>query len=224
LTVSRRFFLRHGFLAAAACAGSPLLAFGGRRLIGGGEQGEPTNIPLIPSPKSDNWRDHTAAMDHLGRNDFSGAVGSDFKVFTTGGKLPVWVKLLAVEDLPTSDPANPASFAVPRKGNGFAPSSTGFLLLFGGSSLLSQDTHLFEHQHLGRFALFTVPEGNGRQVYTAVVNRLDVAPIIAVPQGPGPKPPVTGRINAPAGTSAAEELPSRDLSKNPGGRKSALQD
>jgi hypothetical protein len=223
LAVSRRFFLHHGLLAAAACVGSPLMAFEGTRLIGGGEQGEPRNIPLIPSSKSDNWQDHTAAMDHLRRNDFSGAVGSDFKVFTTGGKLPVWVTLLAVQDLPTSAPANPASFAVPRRTTGFAPTSTGFLLLFGGSSLLSQDTHLFEHPHLGRFALFTVPEGNGTRVYTAVVNRLEVAPIIAVPQHTGPNPPVTGRINAPAGSSTAEELPSRDLS-NPGARKSALQD
>ena len=95
------------------------------------------------------------------------------QVFTGAGQLPVWVTLLAVEDLPAIAPVNPASFAVVNKRNGFAPASSGFVLLFGGSSPVPQDTHLFEHQDLGRFALFTVPAGNGTQVYTAVVNRLD---------------------------------------------------
>ena len=171
----RRIFLRHGVLAAVACASNPFsaMAFGARRTpIAGNEEGDPQRTP---GTGSDNWQDHAAALDHLGRNAFSGAVGSSFKVFTSAGQLPVWVTLLAVEDLPAIVPVNPASFAVPNKQNGFAPSSSGFVLLFGGSSPVPQDTHLFEHQDLGRFALFTVPGGNGQQIHTAVVNRLDAA-------------------------------------------------
>src|SRR5207237_3489113 len=115
------------------------------------------------------------APDRRGRTAFSGAIGSSFKVFTGAGQLPVWVTLLAAEDLPAIAPVNPASFAVVNKRNGFAPASSGFVLLFGGSSPVPQDTHLFEHQVLGRFALFTVPGGNGPQVYTAAVDGLAAA-------------------------------------------------
>jgi len=230
LAFSRRIFLRHGVLAAAACASSPFsaMAFDGRRTpIGGTEEGDSRKTP---GSGSDNWHDHAAALDHLGRNAFSGAVGTNFKVFTAG-QLPVWVKLLAVEDLPAIAPVNPASFAVMNKRNGFAPTSSGFVLLFGGSSPVPQETHLFEHQDLGRFALFTVPEGNGNQIYTAVVNRLDAAAIIAVPYsaGQGTQPassgaPVAGGINAPAATSSTDEIPSRGLSGNPGVQRGVVRD
>jgi len=229
LAFSRRIFLRHGVLAAAACASNPLMAFGARRTpIGGNEVGDPQSIP---GAASDNWQDHAAALDHLGRNAFSGAIGSSFKVFSGAGQLPVWVTLLAVEDLPAIAPVNPASFAVPNKRNGFAPTSSGFVLLFGGSSPVPQDTHLFEHQDLGRFALFTVPAGNGSQVHTAVINRLDAATVIAVPfsAGVGTKPapsgaPSTGGISAPAAISSTDEIPSRGLSGNPGVQRNAVRD
>jgi hypothetical protein len=227
LAFSRRIFLRHGVLAAAACASNPLMVFGARRApVGGNEQGDPQRTPAAGS---DNWQDHAAGLDNLGRNAFAGAVGTNFKVFTGAGKLPVWVTLLAVEDLPAIAPVNPASFAVANKRNGFAPTSSGFVLLFGGSSPVPQDTHLFEHQDLGRFALFTVPAGNGSQVYTAVVNRLDAA-VIAVPYsaGQGTKPasgaPSTGGISAPAATSSTGEIPSRGLSGNPGVQRNAVRD
>ncbi|HEY2171452.1 MAG TPA: hypothetical protein VGJ30_17635 [Candidatus Angelobacter sp.] len=217
MAFSRRIFLRHGVLAAVACAGNPLMAFGERRgPIGGNEEGGPQRTP---GAGSGNWQDHAAALDHLGRNAFSGAVGTNFKVFTGAGQLPVWVTLLAVEDLPAIAPVNPASFAVANKRNGFAPASSGFVLLFGGSSPVPQDTHLFEHQDLGRFALFTVPGGNGSQVYTAVVNRLD-ASVIAVPSGA----PAVGGINAPGAISSTGEIPSRGLSGNPGVQRNAVRD
>jgi hypothetical protein len=193
------------------------MAFGERRgPIGGNEEGGPQRTP---GAGSGNWQDHAAALDHLGRNAFSGAVGTNFKVFTGAGQLPVWVTLLAVEDLPAIAPVNPASFAVANKRNGFAPASSGFVLLFGGSSPVPQDTHLFEHQDLGRFALFTVPGGNGSQVYTAVVNRLD-ASVIAVPSGA----PAVGGINAPGAISSTGEIPSRGLSGNPGVQRNAVRD
>jgi hypothetical protein len=102
--------------------------------------------------------------------------------------------------------------------------------LFGGSSPVPQGTHLFEHQDLGRFALFTVPGGNGTQVYTAVVNRLE-ASVIAVPHsvGQGTNPassgsPAAGGISAPAATSSTGEIPSRGLSGNPGVQRNAARD
>jgi uncharacterized protein DUF6916 len=231
LAFSRRIFLRHGVLAAAACAANPFstMAFGARRApIAGNEEG---GTQRTPETGSDNWQDHAAALDHLDRNAFSGAIGSSFKVLTAAGQLPVWVTLLAVEDLPALTPVNPASFAVPNKRNGFAPTSSGFVLLFGGSSPVPQGTHLFEHQDLGRFALFTVPGGNGQQIHTAVVNRLDAAAVIAVPfsGGQGTHPassgaPVAGGINAPAAISSTGEIPSRGLSGNPGVQRNAARD
>jgi hypothetical protein len=205
------------------------MAFGARRTpIGGNEEGDPQRTP---EDGSDNWQDHAAALDHLGRNAFSGAIGSSFKVFSGAGQLPVWVTLLAVEDLPAIAPVNPASFAVANKQSGFAPTSSGFVLLFGGSSPVPQDTHLFEHQDLGRFALFTVPGANGTQVYTAVVNRLDAAAVVAVPfsAGQGTKPassgaPASGGISAPAAISSTDEIPSRGLSGNPGVQRNAVRD
>ena len=229
MAFSRRIFLRHGVLAAAACAANPLMVFGARRApIGGNEEGDPQRTP---GAGSDNWQDHATALDRLGRNAFSGAIGSSFKVFTVAGQLPVWVTLLAVEDLPAIAPVNPASFAVANKRSGFAPTSSGFVLLFGGSSPVPQDTHLFEHQELGRFALFTVPAGNGSQVHTAVVNRLDTAAVIAIPYsaGQGTQPassgaPSAGGIKAPAATSSTDEIPSRGLSGNPGVQRNAVRD
>jgi hypothetical protein len=182
---SRRLFLRHGVLAAtAACVSSPLLAFGGGRPIGGNEEAGP--LRRGPSFNSGSWQDHASALDQLGRDAFAGAVGTNFKVFLTAGSTaPVWVTLLAVEDLPKITPANTGSFAVANKAASFTPTSSGFVLVFGGSSELPQETHLFEHDSLGRFALFTVPQGNGQQLYTAVINRLDGASVIAIPVATG---------------------------------------
>jgi hypothetical protein len=227
LAFSRRMFLRHGVLAAAACAGSPLMAFGGRRTANGDDAHEPAPRNLH---ESDNWQDHASALDHLGRSAFSGAVGTNFKVFFAGSTAPVWVTLLAVNDLPQIAPVNPASFAVANKGSGVAPTSSGFVLVFGGSSSLPQDTHLFEHSSLGRFALFTVPDGT-QQVHTAVVNRLDAPTIVAVPfsaaQGGQPalfSAPAAGGINAPAATSLIDESPSHGPSGSQVVRRGVVRD
>lgn len=225
MAFSRRIFLRHGVLAAVACASNPFsaMALGQRRIpIGGSEEAE---LHKSSGSGSDNWQDHAAALDHLDRTAFSGAVGTNFKVLTGADQSSVWVTLLAVEDLPALVPVNTASFAVPNKRAGFAPATSGFVLSFGGSSPVPQDTHLFEHQDLGRFALFTVPAGNGSQVYTAVVNRLNAASISW--QG---RPPVfsgasaAGGISAPAATSSTDEIPSPGLAGNPGVRRGALRD
>lgn len=225
MAFSRRILLRHGVLAAVAYASSPLMAFGARRgNIAGNEEGGPQRTP---ASGSDNWQDHAAALDHLGRNAFSGAVGTNFKVFTGAGQLPVWVTLLAVEDLPAIAPVNPASFAVANKQSGFAPASSGFVLLFGGSSPVPQGTHLFEHQDLGRFALFTVPDGNGSQVSTAVVNRLEAAATVANSAGQGTNPASgspAGGISAPAAISSTGEAPSRGLSGSSSVQRNAVRD
>jgi hypothetical protein len=230
LAFSRRIFLRHGVLAAAACAANPFsaMALGGRRIPSGSS--EEADLRKPSGAGSGNWQDHAAALDHLDRTAFSGAVGTNFKVLTGAGQLPVWVTLLAVEDLPAIAPVNPASFAVPNKRAGFAPASSGFVLSFGGTSPVPQGTYLFEHQDLGRFALFTVPAGNGSQVYTAVVNRLNAASITW--QG---RPPAfsgasaAGGIKAPAATSSTDEthspgLAGNGLAGNPGVRRNAVRD
>ncbi len=234
MAFSRRLFLRHGVLAAAACAGSPLLALGGGRPIGGNEEVGPPRRD--PGSKSGNWQDHAGALDHLGRSDFAAALGTNFKVFLSADNAsPVWVTLLAVDDLPKIVPANTASFAVANKASSFVPTSSGFVLVFGGSSALPQATHLFEHDGLGRFALFTVPEGNGQQLYTAVVNRLDEAPIVAVPYATGKAAQqnqvlnqaagaASGGINASAATSAEVETLPHGLSGSQGVRRNAVRD
>jgi hypothetical protein len=111
---------------------------------------------------------------------FLGAVGTNFKVLSAPDAQPVWVTLLAVEDLPRLATANPASFAVRNKRSAFAPASSGFVLRFGSSAQLPQGSYLFQHDNLGSFALFTVPEAGG-ETYNAIVNRLDAATIVAVP-------------------------------------------
>jgi hypothetical protein len=230
LAFSRRLFLRHGVLAAAACAGSPLLAFGGSRPIGGNEETGP--LLKTPGAQSGNWQDHAGALDHLDRDAFAAALGTNFKVFLSDSNAsPVWVTLLAVDDLPKIVPANTASFAVANKASSFAPTSSGFVLVFGGSSALPQATHLFEHDGLGRFGLFTVPEGNGQQLYTAVVNRLDEAHMVAIPYATG-KAAQPNRaagaasvgINASAATSAEVETHPHGLSGSQGVRRTAVRD
>ena len=227
VAVSRRRFLHHGVLAAAACAASPLMALSSRRPTGGDDPVDRSHPR--PSSGEDNWQNHASALDHLGRNAFAGAVGTAFKVFSpAANSQPVWVTLQAVEDLPKLAAVNPASFAVASKGSGFAPPSSGFVLVFGSSAQLPQDTHLFEHDGLGRFALFTVPEPNG--VYIAVVNRLE-ANVIAVPFGKGPAAPggpsPTGAggsfRSAPATSSGTENL-SPGLSETPVVRRGAVRD
>lgn len=221
-------FLRHGMLAAVACASGPLMALGSRsRPIGSDEEGS-LGKNFSSHSGSDNWQDHATALDRLGRDAFSGAVGTNFKVFPSAGEsAPVWVTLFSVNDLPAPVPANSASFAVPNKGASFALATTGFVLVFGGSSPLSQGTHLFEHQEMGRFAMFTVPEGNGQQTHAAVINRLQGAPVVAIPYRKAMQTegnPATGAITLPAATSSVDEGLSHGLSESQGSRRAAERD
>ncbi len=221
MAVSRRRFLHHGVLAAAACAASPLLALGPKRPVGGNED----TLLKQPSSGSDNWQNHALALDGMSREQFAGAVGSDFKVISTDGTTsPIWVRLMTVNDLPAPVSVNPASFAVAKRQSGGAPSTSGFLLTFGSSAELQQGTYLFEHGTLGRFALFVVPDGP--QAYTAVINRLSTPTIIAVPfqTGVGGGSAVTTTITASPATSSITENPSPQLSGNQGARRGVLRD
>ncbi len=188
-----------------------------------------------PSTQSDNWQDHASALDGINRAAFTAAIGASFKVFlSVGNQAPVYVRLLVVEDLPKIEIANLGSFAVaPKKAFSATPTTTGFVLLFGSSANLAQGTYLFEHDSLGRFALFTVPDASGRQVYSGVVNRLDGRQIIAVPfhQGQGGSELPHKSAGTPAGaitvspaTSSANESLSRGLSQNQGVQREAVRD
>lgn len=233
MAVSRRIFLHQGVLAAVACAASPVFALGSQRSAGGSEDtGALSKQPSIGG--SNNWQDHAAALQGMSRGQFAGVVGTNFKVVLPDNAQPVWITLQAVEDLPEVAPVNPASFAVPIKQSAVAPvapSTNGFLLQFGGSTPVEQGTYLLEHDSLGSFALFIVPAGNGQQVYTAVVNRLNAPTIIAVPYaaatGAGSTTKVTtpaGIVTAPVPASARTGNQSPELSGNLGVQRSALKD
>ncbi len=224
MAVSRRRFLHNGVLAAAACATHPLLALSSpRRPIGDNQD---NGLPTLPhSSGTDDWKAHAAALDHIDRNLFSGAIGETFKV-TVPNAQPVWVTLLAVEDLPQPAIPNAASFAVRNKSAAAGPGTSGFTLRFGSSSSLPQGTYLFQHSKLGSFALFTVPGSDG-QSYTAVINRLD-AVVLAVPfsrpaaqnNSAAPGPAITA---APATSSATGSLlPSRV--ESPGVQRALMKD
>src|SRR5579859_1190040 len=221
VAVSRRIFLQQGVLAAAACATTPLLALGSQRPTGGDRARE---LPSHRSSGSSNWQDHASAFDHLGRSNFTNTIGTDFKVTVPGSTQPVWVTLLAVEDLPALPAVNPASFAVASKQSSSAPTTSGFVLRFGGSTPLSQGTYLFQHDALGLFALFAVPQGNGRQVYNAIVNRLDGATIVAVPFDHAPQAGAPASTPVAPATSSTTENPPRALSQSPAARRAAVRD
>jgi hypothetical protein len=202
------------------------MALSGGRPIEGDDGLQP--LRRGPSLKSVNWQDHVAALDHISRDAFAAAIGTNFKVFlATDDTLPVWMTLFAVEDLPKVAPANGASFAVANRASSIAPTSSGFVLVFGGSSALPQGTRLFEHENMGRFALFIVPEGRGQQLYSAVVNRLDGNQIIAVPFGNGQaaqQAAGAGAIKISVPTSSAGEIPSHGPSGSQGAQRGALGD
>ena len=209
-------------MTAAACAATPLMALSSKRTVGGDETRE---IPSHPSSGSGSWQDQAAALEHLGRSQFSSAIGTSFKVTVEGSAQPIWVTLVAVEDLPALAPVNPASFAVANKQSSPAPTTSGFLLILNGSSPLPQGTHLFQHDSLGSFALFTVPQSD-RQTSCAVVNRLDQATIIAIPFANAParsSAPAATTPVAPATSSGTETLP-RALSGSPAVRRAAVRD
>jgi hypothetical protein len=235
LAFTRRLFLRHGILAAlAASIGKPLFASSGGRAPHGLEGLDPLQSPSAKQLKSGTWQQHATALNALGRDAFTRAIGTNFKVFLTDNSADnsqiVWVTLLAVEDLPKIEATNAANFAVPKKGQSPAPTSSGFILTFGGSSPLPQATHLFQHDSLGNFAMLTVPDGP--QLYSAVVNRLDQPAIISAPTQPGEsarqsKASSGGnavQFRALDATSAEVETRSPALSQIPGAQRGPLRD
>jgi len=230
LAVSRRIFLHQGVLAAVACAASPVFALGSQRMADGSEDTGALSRQLLTG-RSNNWQDHAAAMQGMSRGQFAGVVGTNFKIILPDNAQAVWITLLAVEDLPGITPVNPASFAVPFKQSSVAPSTSGFFLKFGGSTPVAQGTYLIEHDSLGQFALFIVPAGNGEQVYTAVINRLNAPTIIAVPFAVGTDAGSTTKVTTPAGVVTASVPASTrvgnqspDLSGSLGVQRSVLMD
>ena len=209
MAFSRRLFLQGGILTATSWVTTSLRALGGRPVEGNEVHAGPALKP--PSSTGANWQDHAAALQNIHRESFASAVGTIFKVFKTSSAVPVWITLLAVEDLPKTAPINAGSFAVAPKSSSAAPTSTGFVLLFGGSTPLEQETYLFQHDVLGNFALLTVPQGNNSQVHAAIVNRLDGEMIVAVPFGRGNiqqvvASPAGGITILPATSSGSENL------------------
>lgn len=160
MPVSRRKLLQHSMLAIAACAAGPKF----------GWASDPKNSSSSSQQSIDN-----TGLQHLDRKQFTNAVGSAFSVTSGSVKSsPVWLRLLAVHDLPALVPVNPASMAVPPKHQSSHTQTSGFMLSFLGTlpKPLPQGTYTFEHSAMGKFSLLIVPDGGSSQTYTAVVNRL----------------------------------------------------
>lgn len=222
VSISRRTFLQQGVLAAAACAATPLMALGSKPQAIGDQAGNAHALTSHSDSGSASWQAHAAAFDHLGRGNFSSEIGTNFKVTVEGSAQPIWITLVAVEDLPALVAVNQASFAVPSRQSSAPPATNGFMLIFNGSSPLPQGTHLFQHDTLGSFALFTVPQGDP-QTSCAVVNRLDQPAMIAVPFANAPHASAATAPAAPATSSATESLP-HALSGSPGVQRAAVRD
>jgi uncharacterized protein DUF6916 len=198
---SRRKFLQQGTLAALVCAG-PWRAWSANR-NGSGNSGSQAHI--------------TGKVSGLSRRFFEGAVGSNFKVSTTvGSTQPAWLLLAAVHDLPALAPVNTGAMAVPPPKPSSPPVTTeGFMLSFTGgpSTGLAQGTYLFEHDGLGQFQLFIVPEGRSPEAYTAVFNQVEAAAAVA---GPPSQLPGRSRAGNAPGAGAGVTSPGNASSGNAG--------
>ena len=234
MSVSRRRFLQHGVLTAAACAAIPLEGWAAaNNRAGDRNTSEPgTNrSPMSPHIQGD-------ALEHLNRDSFTGVVGTGFKVSQGQGTDAIWLRLLSIDDF-TLAPVNTGSMAVSPKTSGVQPTTTVFGLVFLGPSAqpLKQGTYVFEHIKLGTFNLFIVPNGSGQDTYTAVINRLDVIQNVtgggaqtSVPVTPmpltTPAAVVTPQaVTAPAGsTSSGNESPSAEREQIPVVQRGASRD
>lgn len=228
VAVSRRIFLQHGVLAAAATyVTSPLEGWGQSHSI----TGEGHNPPVHNSgPGGTRDADPYAALDSLDRQSFVSAIGSAFQVQTAVGLF--WLRLLSVTDLAGPPAANPGTFAVLNKkvAKTAAVETAGFNLLFSGTSpdSVEQGTYTFFHATLGEFVLFIVPEAGRPGQYNAVINRFAapehspavIAPATGLPAVTGADGP-----SVPAGsTSSGSETPSPRHSETRGGQKGAVRD
>ena len=176
MAFSRRRFLQHSAMAAAACAAAPLPGWG-RGVNKPAGQGAPAQAHQATPPKFPPAQLTPGAMDalgHMSRQDFVQAIGEAFQVTPGSPKAsPVFLRLLAVNDLPALAPVNPASMAVsPRPSTPVV--TTGFMLQFAGTGTrpLAQGTYVFQHPVLGQFALFVVPGNGPQQTCTGVINWL----------------------------------------------------
>jgi len=160
MSVSRRRFLQHGALAAAACVAVPLEALGAQRPSIGGN---PNGLGA-----------HNSVTSHLTRDSFAALIGASFKVTTAPGASPVWLRLSSVDDPPALAPVNIASMAVPPKSSASPIITTGYMVSFiGPGTSLKQGMYTFENNRLGSFHLFIVPGADGSGTYTAVFNLLN---------------------------------------------------
>src|SRR5215472_11173777 len=144
MAVSRRSLLRNSVFAAVAYAAGPLQAWSAKKASS-------TN-----SPGQNN--SGKADRQSLDRDAFTDAVGSAFKVTPSSGKGDsVWLRLLAVEDLPALVPVNEDLMDVAPPAMRTV-TTTGFVLSFLGTlpEPLPQGTYTFEHPELGTFSLLIV--------------------------------------------------------------------
>lgn len=209
MSVSRRTFLWNGAFVAAACAASPFEALGQQRrsLWEEPSAGQPASVR-----SGSATFDPYAALEQMDRNLFTSAVGSDFRLLSAlPGSSTVSLRLLAVKDLPGPPAPDPNTY-VTRNLVVNMVGTSGFMLLFSTTSpdILSQGSYTFSHDRLGQFVMFIVPEGLGKGQYSAIVNRLDVPPVLATPisaSGGTQTPAATGSVpgsttNGGAGASS----------------------
>ena len=135
----------------------------------------------------------TGPLAYYNKEAFAAYLNSDFRI-TNYGSGKTWVRLILVEDFPTSEALT-------------APDEC-FRLLFvaAAETSLPQGTYSFDHAALGSFPLFIVPGKplDGKVHYEAVFNRRfssDVGPT-AIPNAkqPGKKRPAgweTDTMSAP---------------------------
>jgi len=232
MSVSRRRFLQHGVLTAAACAAIPLQGWAAaNNRAGDRNTSEPRNdMPPI------SLHGQGDALEHLQRDNFTDVVGTGFKVSRGKGADAIWLRLLSITDF-TSTPVNTGGMAVPPPKHASPPTTTAYGLVFlgPGSQPLKQDTYVFEHIKLGTFKLFIVPGGQGQDTYIAVINRLDVIQSMtgggaqtSVPVTPmpltTPAAVVTSTATAPASISSRNEFPSVEREQIPAAQRGAARD
>lgn len=161
MSVSRRSLLQNSIFAIVAGLATPLYSWTGKNKTSGGAPPQ--------HPVNDN-------LNHLSRHSFTEVIGSGFKVTEPDSQnvSPVYLRLIAVEDLPAIVPVNAEAMIVPPPQTKSAQKTDGFILIFTGSlpKPLPQGTYEFEHARLGTFSLLITPGGGGFQSYNAVINRL----------------------------------------------------
>jgi hypothetical protein len=194
MSVSRRRFLKHGALAVVACAAVPSQALSGRKndLDGGAD----LNRGVRPHLR-------------VSRSAFENLIGSSFKVTDKSGN-SVWLRLIAVSELPEIAPMNVGLMSVAPKHSFSAPTTSGYILnLSAGGTSLTQDTYTFENASMGRFPMFIVPAGPGQ--YTALFNLLD-APVPLAPADDHAAPVHSGDPSSGASAGKAPEASSSAIS------------